>query len=79
MKDTGAIRPGVMNPRVVVSVGISREEFERISNHAAACGMKISEFIRTAALTESAPKPVVTLYSVSGKVQWNVPPLAYTN
>lgn len=53
-------RPGVKGARVVVSVAMSRVEFEAVSGAAEAMGMKLSEFIRRAALSrvEEAMKVV---------------------
>jgi hypothetical protein len=38
------------NPRAVVSVAFPRDDFEKVSDAASASNMKVSEFIRTAAL-----------------------------
>jgi len=47
------IRQPVKSPRAVVSVSFSATDLERVSDEARRCGMKLSEFVRTAAL-ESA-------------------------
>ena len=49
------VRPPVNNPRAVVSVAFTREDFNRVSQHARALGMKTSEFIRKAALDRLEP------------------------
>ena len=43
-------KPGVKRGRAVVSVAFSRDDFERVAEFAEAFGMKVSEFIRGAAL-----------------------------
>ena len=42
--------PAVRNPRAIVSVSFSKEEFERVSDAADASRMALSKFIRDAAL-----------------------------
>ena len=60
-------RPGVKKPRAVVSVAFSREDFERVAEHAEHLGMKISEFIRNAALEQvEGPKVGGDFVLVSG-------------
>lgn len=43
-------RPGVKNPRAIVSVAFARHEFESVVECAEHYGKKLSEFIRDAAL-----------------------------
>ena len=43
-------RPRIRKPRAVVSVAFSREDFERVAEHAQRLGMRTSELIRQAAL-----------------------------
>ena len=43
-------RAGRKKPRAVVSVAFSRGDFERVAVHAERAGMRVSEFIRSAAL-----------------------------
>jgi uncharacterized protein (DUF1778 family) len=50
--DRAERRPG-RKPRAVVSVAFSREDFERVASAAEQSGMKVSEFIREAALSRS--------------------------
>ncbi len=42
--------PSVKNPRAVVSVAFSRQDFERVGAAARISDMKVSEFIREASL-----------------------------
>lgn len=51
------VLPAAKPPRAVVSVAFSRDDFETIADHAKKHGMKISEFIRHAALELATPKP----------------------
>jgi hypothetical protein len=44
------VHPPVKNPRSIVSVAFSTADFTRVAQHARQKGMKLSEFIRTAAL-----------------------------
>ncbi len=43
-------RPGRKKPRAVVSVAFKREDFETVATFAERVGMKLSEFIRSAAI-----------------------------
>lgn len=43
-------RAGRKKPRAVVSVAFSRSDFERVAVYAERVGMRVSEFIRSAAL-----------------------------
>jgi hypothetical protein len=43
-------RAGRKKPRAVVSVAFSRSDFERVAVYAERAGMRVSEFIRSAAL-----------------------------
>ena len=45
-------RPPVRAVRAIVSVGFERRDFERVSDYARSTGMKVSEFIREAALAQ---------------------------
>lgn len=67
--DEGEVRPGVKASRAVVSVSFDRHDLERVSEHALRQGMKTSEFIRAAALTEATKRPPrVQINSVTGAV-----------
>ena len=58
-------RAGVRK-RTVVSVAFSREDFERVAARAEQLGMKISEYIRNAAIQAAENRPhVVTFISGS--------------
>ena len=43
-------KPATRSNRVVVSVAFTRQDFEKVADHAGSVNMKTSEFIRTAAL-----------------------------
>ena len=43
-------RPGRKKPRAVVSVAFNREDFETVAAFAERAGMKLSQFIRSAAI-----------------------------
>jgi len=49
----GEERPGVRDPRAVVSVAFSAREFQEVAAHARKSGLKLSEFIRDAALAQA--------------------------
>jgi len=53
-------REGGQSQRVVVSVSLAKQDFERIAEYARSTGMKTSEFIREAAL-DHLPKPERTV------------------
>ena len=63
-----AVRPPVKSPRAVVSVAFNREDFERVAEFARQQDMKISEFIRHAALEQVSPRRDSAVVSVSGRV-----------
>lgn len=72
-EEEGSIRPGVKSPRAVVSVSFPRGELERVSEEARRSGMKLSEYIRSAALDRArrsqSPNTVVrSLSSTQGVV-----------
>lgn len=48
--DQAEIHEPPKNPRAVVSVAFPRDDFSKVSEAAGASNMKVSEFIRTAAL-----------------------------
>jgi len=53
--------------RTVVSVSISRDEFDRLSKYAERIGMRTSEFIRGAALAHvRKPSRVAVIFSAGG-------------
>ncbi len=54
--DKAETRPASRSSRVVVSVAFTRQDFERVAEHAESVNMKTSEFIRTAAL-DKVSKP----------------------
>jgi len=47
------VREPVKNPRSVVSIAFQADDFRRVSRYAREHGMKISEFIRAAALEKT--------------------------
>lgn len=69
-EETGEnVQPSSKSARAIVSVAFSREDFEAIAEFARHHGMKMSEFIRRAALDRMTPKreePCVV--SVTGAV-----------
>lgn len=68
------VRAPVKPQRAVVSVAFSREDFDRVVEHAQRAGMKTSEFIRYAALEHVAEQGMpVQVFSVSGSVRTNIP------
>lgn len=68
-EDAGTVRPAVKSPRAVVSVAFSREDFEAVAAYAERHGMKLSEFIRRAALERMSPNRRAAVVSVTGGVQ----------
>ena len=48
--DRAESRPGRKKPRAVVSVAFNREDFETVAAFAERAGMKLSQFIRSAAI-----------------------------
>jgi hypothetical protein len=59
-------RPGRKKPRAVVSVAFNREDFEAVAAFAERAGMKLSQFIRSAAIgCAEGNIPVVFLTSGS--------------
>lgn len=74
--DAAEVLPPVKPQRAVVSVPFSREDFERVVEHAHNEGMKTSEFIRQAALarlSEDSAQVRAVVLSVSGDVRTDVP------
>lgn len=69
--ETEAVRPAVKSLRAIVSVAFSREDFENVADYAKRHGMKISEFIRQAALDRMTPQQGGGVVSVSGPVHTN--------
>lgn len=67
--DEDPIRPAVKSPRAIVSVAFAREDFENVADFAEQNGMKISEFIRRAALERISPNGRAAVESVTGGVQ----------
>ena len=60
-------RPGRKKPRAVVSVAFNRDDFETVAAFAERAGMKLSEFIRSAAIGCAEGKmPVVFLPQLIG-------------
>ena len=49
-------RPGVQKSRAIVSVAFRRDEFEQVGLEAERLGVKVSEFIRRAALDRARPR-----------------------
>ena len=66
--DKAEVRQPSRSNRVVVSVAFTRQDFEKVVEHAESVNMKTSEFIRSSAL-EKVSKPAETsdiiTYSVS--------------
>lgn len=56
-------RPGRKKPRAVVSVAFGRDDFETVARYAERAGMKLSEFIRSAALGCAEGKYLVVVQS----------------
>lgn len=52
--------------RTVVSVSVSRDDFDRLSSHAERIGMRTSEFIRRAALAQMRRPARAVIFSASG-------------
>jgi len=57
------MHPGISNPRAVVSVAFSKEEFALVAKAAEEEGMKISTFIRKMAL--DGTKVTVSMVEIS--------------
>ncbi len=53
-------RPGVKNPRAIVSVAFARQEFESVKECAEQQGKRVSQFIREAALEKVEQRNRVT-------------------
>lgn len=69
------VHPPVKNPRAVVSVAFSHNEFDQVSRMATAAGMKTSAFIRYCALSRRS-----TVISVSGRARFrNTAERSYTS
>ena len=68
-EDVGTVHPAAKSSRAVVSVAFSRKDFEEVASFAERHGMKISEFIRRAALERMSPVATSTVISVTGSVQ----------
>lgn len=58
--DRGELRPPVKNRRTVVSVAFPRHDLERVGRAAEQEDMKLSEFIRRAAVSQATTRAVVT-------------------
>lgn len=72
--DEGDVRPAVKPQRAVVSVAFGRDDFERVATHARRHGMKTSEFIRRAALSQmTSENGGSSVLSVSGNVHTDHP------
>ena len=62
-------RPGVKGARAVVSVAFARDDLQLVSEEAERCGMRVSEFIRTAAVKEAhGQRNRTTVFSTSGSL-----------
>jgi len=76
-------RPGRKKPRAVVSVAFKRDDFETVALCAERAHMKVSEFIRSAALGCAEGRYLVVLPSASspgaGSVVTLFPPPSPTN
>ena len=60
-------RPGTKADRTVVSVGFPRKDFELVAEEAERVGMKVSEFIRNAALNDARhQRQQATIFTASG-------------
>lgn len=67
--ESAEARPPVRGKRTVVSVGMSGEEFQLISRCAHLVHMKVSEFIREAAVDKCRTVPAIAVFagaSISG-------------
>lgn len=66
------VKQPMKNPRAVVSVALSHDDFSRISAHAQRAGKKTSQFIREAALEKVAGtcKPSVAYVVDSTGILW---------
>lgn len=58
--DRGELRPPVKNRRTVVSVAFPRDDLETVGRAAEQQRMKLSEFIRRAAVDQAVTRAVVT-------------------
>ena len=58
--DRGELRPPVKNRRTVVSVAFPRDDLETVGRAAEQRRMKLSEFIRRAAVDQAITRAVVT-------------------
>ena len=68
---TAETRPPVKAARAVVSVGFGREDYERVATCAENTGVRISEFIREAALERAFRQmALATLSSYSYSPAW---------
>jgi len=71
--DSAEIKPPVRNRRAIVSVALPSDDFQLISKCAQALGMKLSEFLRTAAIEKCQPDNRITEVVFTGSsVQGNV-------
>ena len=59
-------RPGVRKTRTVLSVAFPRDDFELISQYAQGLGMKVSEFVRKAALEKASARANVAMLEWMG-------------
>jgi hypothetical protein len=65
--DAAEARPAVRNRRAVVSVAFPSEDFKKVSQAAERAKMKISEFIREAAIAMAEPnRPPSTMVVFAG-------------
>ena len=75
-------RPGRKKPRAVVSVAFSRDDFETVALFAERAQMRLSEFIRSAALGCAAGKNLLVFVTGgspdAGSVGYLPPPTAST-
>jgi hypothetical protein len=79
-EEQGETRPPVKSPRAIVSVAFGRDDFERVAEYARRHGLKTSEFIRQAALTQiDAEHRRANVVAVSGNVRTNHPPASAPN
>ena len=60
------VSPGTRKPRAVVSVAFSRDDLEQVATAARQSDMKISEFIRSAALSTAKEVTQVTSLGWAG-------------
>ena len=66
--DVQQVHPPVKPTRAIVSVAFSRSDFDELADHAERTGMKLSEFIREAALKQlhGEPRPAAAVNGFSG-------------